>query len=247
MDMKTHLRISTLILCLATLSSLNAAESESSRDHISVALSASKKTSGKDSTKLHKPMELTAHDLMTKVYGVVDSKLSKEECSECAQKLLKVSPEEDEFGLWLDTRDGYLVSYDGMSPEISAVADFEDGKVERFGYFFLFPYEAGQRRAANRHQCEFCSSLLQELKDMGLTIDEEQNDTALFELTTDYAGNSVEVKLMEENDSVPVTVTAQSDAMPSEAIAKADNAAGRFILILSMEPDPAADILADIE
>lgn len=174
------------------------------------------------------PVVLTAEDMITKVYGVVDPEVSKDECVRSSRALLGLTPEDDNGALWLETAGGYGVNYYGMIPDVSAMVRFGDSKVSDFGYFFLFPYASGDKRDRIREQADFCGSLLQEMADIGLPMDLNTATDDLFEAVGDYKGNFVDVRLLEE---------------------KGEADSGRYILILSIEPGaftPADDVMADL-
>lgn len=160
---------------------------------------------------------VTAADLVSKVYGVIDLPQSVKEATQDIEKHMNISPDADETGLWLDTDGGYRISYSGMTPEVAAVAQFEDGNLSRFGYFFFFPYQGACRDDANRAQCAFCSSLLQEMYDMGLVSGRaDDNDDSLFEVIGDYEGNMFNMMLKEQT----------ADGRDG----------GRFLVIISVTP-----------
>ncbi len=187
-----------------------------------------KDTAGSAGAVVLLPVELTAEDLVTKVYGVVDPGVSKDECVRKSRELLRLTPEDDSGALWLETAGGYGVNYYGMIPDVSAMARFGNEKVSDFGYFFLFPYSAGDRQSGIREQTDFCSSLLQEMTDIGLSMDLNTETDDLFEAVGDYKGSFVDIRLLDD---------------------RKDNGSGRYILILSVEPGaftPADDIMADI-
>lgn len=55
------------------------------------------------------PVELTAEDFITKVYGVLSPDRSRAElCRDC-RTMLDLMPEEDNMGLWIQSDDGYEV------------------------------------------------------------------------------------------------------------------------------------------
>lgn len=187
-----------------------------------------KDTAGSAGAVVLLPVELTAEDLVTKVYGVVDPCVSKDECVRKSRELLRLTPEDDSGALWLETAGGYGVNYYGMIPDVSAMARFGNEKVSDFGYFFLFPYNAGDRQSGIREQTDFCSSLLQEMTDIGLSMDLNTETDDLFEAVGDYKGSFVDIRLLDD---------------------RKDNGSGRYILILSVEPGaftPADDVMADI-
>ncbi|WP_290383722.1 hypothetical protein, partial [uncultured Duncaniella sp.] len=180
--------------------------------------------SAKDTAVVLLPVELTAEDLVSKVYGVVDPGVSKDECVRKSCELLRLTPEDDSGALWLETAGGYGVNYYGMIPDVSAMARFGDEKVSDFGYFFLFPYSAGDRQSGIRGQTDFCASLLQEMTDIGLSMDLNTETDDLFEAVGDYKGSFVDIRLLDD---------------------RKENGSGRYILILSVEPGaftPADDI-----
>lgn len=175
------------------------------------------------------PVIVTAADLVTKVYGAIDlpalssdsKALSQKETVAKAGKMLKLRPVVEDNNVWLDSDAGYLVSYSGMTPQVSAVAQFDDDSLSGFSYFFIFPYAVGGRDEANRNQCAFCGSLLQEMYDMGsivgVPVDEEiQDPDPLFTALGSYEGNHINVSLREQT---------QPDA------------SGRFLLVLEVTPN----------
>lgn len=171
---------------------------------------------------IHTPVIVTAADLMTKVYGAIEISDSKEETIAHASKQFNMIPEADNNDLWMDSDRGYAVCYSGMSPEVSAVAQYDDNKLRSFGYFFIFPYTSGCREEANQNQCSFCSCLLQEMYDMGsitgVPVDDEMDTTPdpLFEALGSYDGNHINVTLRE--------LTQPDDS-------------GRFLLVLEVTPN----------
>lgn len=171
------------------------------------------------------PVEMTAHDLVTKVYGVIDANVSRESLSEESSRMLNLMPEEDEFGLWLEHDCGYSISYYGQTPDVTAMAEFENDCVKDFAFFFLFPYSGDDKECVNKRQAEFCGCLLQEMQDMGIDLGLNVSAEALFELAGMYAGNFVEVRLIDELQ---------------------DAGAGRYVLYLKVEPDAvtSADCVA---
>lgn len=173
------------------------------------------------------PVKVTAKDLVTKVFGVADHRLSSEDLKSATNKSLSINPVEDEGNLWLDPTDGYAVSYYGMVPQVSAVAMYGDNadELSNFSYFFLFPYSNGSRDNANYEQCAFCTSLLQEMEDMGMDMGCPTYTDALFEAIGNYGENLVNLRLVEQ----------QSD---SSYVVDPDYAAseGKYVLVLSIEP-----------
>lgn len=174
------------------------------------------------------PLELTAVDLVTKVYGVFDTNLSEAETVEKAGSCYNLTPSADSTGLWLEPADGYVVSYYGMTPEIRAVAHYDENGASDYSYFVLFPYEAGRRGAADYEQCAFCGTLLQEMNDLGLIIGVPDAADSIFEAFGSMTGNHVTVRLIEQEnpddsglfvlmlDVIPKAFTASDDILALE-------------------------------
>lgn len=172
------------------------------------------------------PVALTAEDMITKVYGIVDCAASRDECVAQARRRLGLEPSDDNGALWLETADGYGVDYYGMRPDVAAMAQYAGNKLSDFGFFFLFPYSSETKKCRIGDQAEFCGSLLQEMTDIGLAMDLNTATDDLFEAVGDWKGNFVDVRLLDE---------------------KGDGQSGRYILILSVEPNaftPADEIAA---
>lgn len=173
------------------------------------------------------PVSLTGRDFVTKVYGLLDPSTTKEAAIRECGELLNVRPQEDEYGLWLESDDGFVVSYYGMTPpDVSAHAAFgPNDHITDYGFFFIFPYESGERETANARQAQFSGTLLQEFMDMGLELEADTLTDALFEVTADYEHDAVDMRLVEEHQT--------------------DDQSGRFILILTVNPDQ--DLTAEVE
>ncbi len=172
------------------------------------------------------PLELTAIDLVTKVYGMLDTGLSEKEAIMEAGDRFRLTPSADSMGLWLDSADGYVVSYYGLTPPISAVAHFDEGGASDFSYFFLFPYSAGERRNADSAQCVFCGYLLQEMNDLGLVVGVPDVTDSIFEVFGSYDDKWLNIRLVEQVH---------------------DDESGLFVLMLNVVPGAytaADDILA---
>lgn len=181
------------------------------------------------SKRAPQPVSLTAGDMVTKVYGVVDPKAGKEECVVRTRTLLSLHPQEDEGVLWLESADGFVVDYYGMQPCVSAMARYDtpaSGATD-YGFFFLFPYTSGTRKQTIENQAEFCGLLLQEMADCGLMMDLNTATDDLFEAVGEHCGSLVDVRLVDDRQTPD---------------------SGRYILILSIEPDafkPDDDMPAD--
>lgn len=170
-------------------------------------------------------VRLTAHDIVTKVYGVFDVSMTRDESVSKMNQILEVIPEEDDTGIWVDSDAGYNIDYYGMRPDCSAVARFDDdGIVKDFGFFFFFPYDEVTREKSVVSQTAFCGSLLQELHDIGADMGVNVLTDAIFETIGQYAGNMVEVRLIDE-----------------KAVLHDDH--GRFIVVVSVEPQSSFDAL----
>lgn len=218
--MKTNIRFATLALMALIISFSGLAQKKSpTADGKVVKMLISKKKA---------PVKVTARDLVTKVFGVADHRLSSDELKAQTTKSLDITPVEDEGNLWLDPTDGYAVSYYGMVPQVSAVAvyDNENHEISNFSYFFLFPYVQGARENANYEQCAFCTSLLQEMEDLGMDMGTRADSDALFQAVGNYGENLVNLRLVEQ----------QADA---SYVMDPDHAsgAGKYILVLDIEPD----------
>lgn len=180
------------------------------------------------STPLRMPLRVTAEDMVTKIYGVLDADCTRDECVSGAQTVLDLTPVEDLGALWLETSGGFVVDYSGMQPEMAAMARYEDDSLNDFGFFFIFPYSEGDKDASTRSQVSFCGSLLQELYDLGADLDQNRLTDDLFEAIGEYDGNYVVVRLIDD-------------------AGHADG--GRYVLVLSVEPEgftPADSTLAEL-
>lgn len=173
------------------------------------------------------PVDVTARDMVMKVYGILDECGSMQECIHNTDEAINLVPELDEDALWLDPDTGYVLNYYGRQPEVSALAHFGNGPespVSDFGYFFLFPYDHTNGGDRSAQQVDFTSVLLQEMYDLGIPMAlREGNKDALFEAVGDYEGNLVDIRLLDD---------------------AGDGNSGRYILVLSVEPGAFTD--ADI-
>ncbi len=154
-----------------------------------------------------KALEITAQDMVGKVYGVLDHCNSMQECLDGTREALRLTPSEEDDDLWLDAADGYNLSYYGRTPDVSALARFGNGAdapVTDFGYFFIFPNEK------NSEQVDFTGTLLQEIHDLGIPMSVCESDGALFAAVGDYEGRQIDIRLLDGPE--------------------------RYILILSVEP-----------
>lgn len=155
-------------------------------------------------------------DLIGKVYGVEDYRQGRATVMASALQKTNLTPQEDEGAYWLDSEDGYRLAYNGMSPQVSAMARFDSNdNVSDFGYFFVFPYTETDKRTVNSDQAAFCGDLLQEFNDMGLDIDVNEASEDLFEVVGDDNGNLINARLIDDSG---------------------ESGSGRYILFLVVEP-----------
>lgn len=187
---------------VAALQTKAAPFAEMTLGEVNALLEAGKAVSAKDAALQICPasgetVEVTAADMMSKVYGVLKPDCTKKECIAGAARLLSLTPEEDEGVLWLECDGGYHLSYYGQTPDVSAMARFGGGDAERvsdYGYFFLFPYAEGADTARD----DFCITLLQEMHDMGLEPGVNVLSDDIFEVVADYQGSEVDVRLLDD-------------------------------------------------
>ena len=165
-------------------------------------------------------LRVNAMDMLSKVYGTVSTAIGRQECVRSAQRDLALTPHFEEGALWLDSADGYALAYNGMSPEVSAMARYSDNdELSEYCYFFLFPFMDSGREHANKAQALFTGCLLQEMYDLGLDLGVNVESDDIMEVVGDMAGGSLEVRLME-------------DPTGPEG--------GRYILMLIVEPGAGA-------
>ncbi len=145
-------------------------------------------------------IQVSLEDMLTKVYALIPADYNVNAVNAAADSLGYVLTA-DEGGLWLDSADGYRLSYSGVSPEVSARAEYNGDRLEGFTYYFLFPYDCDNtRRLANLDQCQFCGSMLQEMADMGMEMGADAGSDALVDAFGTYGDSQVEVTLLEEPD-----------------------------------------------
>lgn len=179
--------------------------------------------------KCKMPLCVNAADMLSKVYGCGDCRLNHRQLFREVRDITSIAPQTDEYGMWMESGDGFSLSYYGMTPEMSAVAIYDDEgeKLHNFCYFFLFPYQEARRDRAVKEQTEFTGALLQEMYDMGMDLYTVSDPEVMMDAVTHYADNLVELRLMEE-DLRDVDTT---------------EADGRFLLVVRVEPGKA-DVLA---
>lgn len=175
------------------------------------------------------PVTVKGTDLIEKVYGVINPNSSEAECREGVRGYFTLTPTEEDGSEWLSSDNGFYLTYQGITPEADAMARYEKGEIAGYGYIFYFPYEAEGRRSANDCQCEFCSALLQELADNGMTLGADQNTDALFHVRGESALSDFDVVLREEIEHETVTTELAAGEIPADR-------KGCFVLMISVEP-----------
>lgn len=191
---------------------------------------------GNDMITLHKSLslsapdalELTAEDLVTRVYGVFESGISERELRKNCENRIEMTDNGEDSSATLQTCGNYAISYYGMRPEVTATVTFTDDEVSDFGYIILFPYNEETKGDAVRRQSAFCGCLLQEMQDLGLDLGGEPASEELFSLAGRYEGNFIQVRLIDS---------------------EAEHGNGRFILAINVEPSgfTAADDLVAVD
>lgn len=179
--------------------------------------------------KAAEPVCLNAADLIGKVYGVADPDTQEDACRREAQSRFSTIPVAEDGAEWMSSEDGFLISYEGLSPEVEAMARYDRGQVAGYGYIFYFPYEAYARETANDRECGFCSALLQELSDMGLSLGADTSTDALFDVYSPFSGGDLRLTLREEIENETVSAELPAGAIPADR-------EGRFVLFVSIVP-----------
>lgn len=170
----------------------------------------------KSEITLGMPVNVTASDFVTKVFGIFSPQCGIKDLEEDSSRLLHITPTVEDAGLWLDDIDGYAINYYGMHPATSVYADVDASGVKSYSYFFMFPYDNGSRNMADMRQMDFCSVLLQEMTDIGASMGLNTLSQDTFDVYGEFKGNLVEITLREEASS---------------------EGGGRFIVTLSVEPE----------
>lgn len=148
------------------------------------------------------PVEVTARDLVTKIYGVLSTDLNHDECVAETIRVLSINPEDEESVVWLDADAGYQLDYYGMKPQCTAMARFNDSDQHRalndFGFFFIFPFDPADKPEALQAQSDFSGALLQEMNDIGVDMGVNSLSDDIFETVGEYEGNLVDIRLLED-------------------------------------------------
>lgn len=146
-------------------------------------------------------VQVSVADMLSKVYGLIPADMTKAEIDSVAAGLGLV-PVADDGGMWLDSEDGYRLSYAGVSPEVSARAEYDGDEVTGFTYYFLFPFECERtRREAVASQAQFCGSMLQEMHDMGMELGADSMTPDLMDVSGYFGDTHVDVNLSESDNS----------------------------------------------
>lgn len=174
--------------------------------------------SGSGENRESMPRIVNAVDIISRVYGAVNPASGREGCRRYAESMEPGVVGDENGNIWLDSADGYSLSYCGIAPEMSAMASFgEDDSVEEFCYFFLFPYSESTKPEATRQQAGFTGSLLQEMLDFGCDPGVNTESDDLMEVCGVHDGDLVNVRLIDDSGST--------------------SGASRYILMVIVEPE----------
>lgn len=166
------------------------------------------------------PLTVNAHDMIHKIFGIMDAAGSRADSLQRAALALSLYPVLEDSLLWLDSADGYRLSYSGMTPDVAAYARVApDNSIDGYCYFFIFPHDSVPPVKVIPQEAQFAGTLLQELADMGLNPGADANTDFLFDVYADTPGKTVNVRLadctLSESDSryaLMFAVTLQSPA-----------------------------------
>lgn len=175
------------------------------------------------------PLEVNASDIIGKVYAVADPAYGRDNCRETADEQFALLPACEEGAEWLTSAEGFRLSYEGMQPEVEAMAEYDNGMVSSYGYIFYFPYASAQRETANGQQCEFCTALLQELKDLGIDLGADPMTANLFDVRGIFHGSHIHLTLSENVANETLTSDLRSEEIPADR-------EGEFTLLISIVP-----------
>lgn len=160
---------------------------------------------------------LSGRDLITKAYGMIPAVNSREATIDLSEIVMNLTPSEEEENLWLDSSDGYSISYNGMTPDVSALVRLQNDSISDYGFFFLFPYSQEEKQCATAEQVDFSKTMLQEFQDLGLDMGANPYTKDLFEVNGDYTDNFIALRLIDDSEGE------------------------RYILMLSVEPNAISD------
>ena len=162
-------------------------------------------------------INLSGEDLITKAYGMLPAVNSKEATIDLSETVMNLTPSEEQNNLWLDSSDGFSISYNGMKPDVSALVRLDNDSISDYGFFFLFPYSDSDKRCATAEQVDFSKTMLQEFEDLGLDLGANPYTADLFEVNGDYTDNFVALRLIDDSEGE------------------------RYILMLSVEPNAISE------
>ncbi len=187
-----------------------------------------------------RPHRISTADIVGKVYGVANPCQDKATCREIARQTYGSSPVEDDGAEWIGETEGFAIDYEGQYPESEAMARYENDKVAGYGYIFYFPYKATEREKANKEQCRFCTTLIDELNEMGAIVGANPLTDALFDVGGYYNGGDVQLTLSEYIESETRSPELQAGAIPSDR-------SGQFVVIVSVVPAERNEFTAVLE
>ena len=162
-------------------------------------------------------IQVSGYDLVTKAYGTIPAVNSREATIDLSSEVMNIVPSEEDDSLWLDSSDGYSISYNGMTPDVSALVRLQNDSISDYGFFFLFPYSGTDKKCATADQVDFSKTMLQEFQDMGLDLGANPYTKDLFEVNGDYTDNFVALRLIDDSEGE------------------------RYILMLSVEPNALSE------
>ncbi|MDE7441257.1 MAG: hypothetical protein K2M69_03720 [Muribaculaceae bacterium] len=194
-----------------SLSEMTSAEIISLLPEASSSIAAQSSSDSKDAIRV------SGHDLITKAYGMIPAVNSREATIDLSEAVMNLTPSEEEENLWLDTSDGYSISYNGMTPDVSALVRLQNDSISDYGFFFLFPYSKEDKQCATAEQVDFSKTMLQEFQDLGLDLGANPYTQDLFEVNGDYTDNFIALRLIDDSEGE------------------------RYILMLSVEPNAMSE------
>lgn len=156
---------------------------------------------------------VNARDMVGKVFGIIEDGRTGRRCVDGAREALSMTPSLEGSTLWLDSADGYRLLYEGMSPDVAAMAHIADNdSIDEYCYFFLFPYTGSGKAAANSDQAGFSGTLLQELHDITADIGAVADTPDLFFVNGRVDNNMVDVRLLDDADRYILMLIVSPDA-----------------------------------
>lgn len=182
------------------------------------------------------PLTLTALDFITKIYGMESPDSARDCILSRVVHSSGINPRQDQSEYRLGPDSGYSVNYYGQQPDVEAIAKFDGDSVEYYGFFFIFPYDAGKRYKAMVEQVLFCTTLLQEIYDIGMQTVAYTNTDGIFETQSSYQGKDITLKLIEETrqpqssefKNIGIQLIADKKSLP--------DLPGRFVISMTIIP-----------